>query len=169
MSHQSNNIWAAVRLRPNQINKAEANLQRQGLDYLAPKIKVTKRQQNRFLSKITLLFPGYMFVNIDLTSDDLRKVNSTYGISHVVKVGGQIGKVPDQFIDALKSADKQVRSASKSALQSGDKVEVVHGPFAGLIAEVIRAEAEGRLRVLFDLLENKIKGSVSLNDVVLVK
>jgi hypothetical protein len=36
-------IWAAAKVKPNQINRAELNLKNQGITYFAPKIKVTKR------------------------------------------------------------------------------------------------------------------------------
>lgn len=61
-------------MKQEQANKAEADLTQQGFDFLALKIKVTKRQQNRFISRLDLFFPGYIFVHIDTTTDDARKV-----------------------------------------------------------------------------------------------
>tara|TARA_E500000178_G_C16860045_1_gene679279 strand:+ start:143 stop:361 length:219 start_codon:yes stop_codon:yes gene_type:complete len=72
MSSDTNKIWATVNLKLYQIHKAEANLKRQEIKFLAPKIKVTKHQQNRFINKIGLLFSGYTFVHIDLATDDQR-------------------------------------------------------------------------------------------------
>jgi len=51
------NIWTAVSVKPNQAAKAEANLKQQGFNCLAPKNKVTQRQQNRFINATKLFFP----------------------------------------------------------------------------------------------------------------
>ena len=168
MTTSDKKIWAAVSLKPNQANKAETNLKRQGIDYLAPKIRVTKRQQNRFIDKINLFFPGYIFVHIDLNSDDCRKVNSTYGISHIVKVRDQIGRIPDEFIETINSTFEGVNDLCISALKPGDNVEIVRGPFAGLIAEIIRTDSASRLKCLFSLLEGKVGVSINSEDVILV-
>lgn len=168
MNLQSNKIWAVVSLKPNQTHKAEANLQRQEIDYLAPKIKVTRRQQNRFINKINLLFPGYIFVNIDLSTDDQRKVQSTYGVSQILKVGGQIGKLPDNFVEALKSVKLDEPRTYESDLKPGDNVEIICGPFAGLIAKIYELESTNRVKCLFNLLQGKITMSIDNKDVVLL-
>ena len=151
MTLHGNKIWAAVSLKPNQIYKAEVNLKRQEIDFLAPKIKVTKRQQNRFIHKINLLFPGYIFVHIDLATDDQRKVQSTYGVSQILKVGGQIGTLPKNFIEELKTAKLDAPQIYAGDLKPGDNIEILRGPFAGLIAKLIELDCQNRLKCLFIL------------------
>ena len=166
MSLQSNKIWAVVSLKPNQIHKAEVNLQRQEIDFLAPKIKVTKRQQNRFVNKINLLFPGYIFVHINLATEDQRKVQSTYGISKILKVGGQIAKLPEDFVEALKSTKLDASRTYEHDLKPGDNVEIMRGPFTGLIAKIDELESSNRVKCLFNLLEGKITMSIENKDIV---
>jgi len=168
MTLHGNKIWAAVSLKPNQTHKAEANLKRQEIDFLAPKIIVTKRQHNRFINKINLLFPGYIFVNIDLSTDDPRKVQSTYGVSQILKVGGQIGTLPKNFIEELKSAKLDVPQTCEVGLKPGDNIEIIRGPFAGLIAKITELDSQNRLKCLFNILQGKINMSMNGKDVVVV-
>ena len=168
MTLHGNKIWATVSLKPNQTHKAEANLKRQEIDFLAPKIKVTKRQQNRFINKINLLFPGYIFVHIDLATDDQRKVQSTYGVSQILKVGGQIGTLPDNFIEVLKTAKLEAPHTYAGDLKPGDNIEIISGPFAGLIFKIVELESQNRLKCLFDVLEGKINMSIDAENIVLV-
>ena len=70
MNQDNMKIWSVVSIKPNQMSKAEANLRNQNFTYLAPKIEISKRQQNRFISKTELLFPGYIFVLIDADGGD---------------------------------------------------------------------------------------------------
>lgn len=168
MSLDSNKIWAAVSLKPNQIHKAEVNLQRQGIDFLAPKVKVTKRQKHRFINKINLLFPGYIFVHINPTTGDTRKVQSTYGVSQILKVGGQIGRLPENFIEALKAPSRDAHPICAGDVKPGDNIEIMHGPFAGLIAEIVELDSASRVKCLFNLMEGKINLSIASEDFVLV-
>ena len=168
MTLHGNKIWAAVSLKPNQIYKAEVNLKRQEIDFLAPKIKVTKRQQNRFIHKINLLFPGYIFVHIDLATDDQRKVQSTYGVSQILKVGGQIGTLPENFIEGLKTAKLDAPQTYAGDLKPGDNIEILCGPFAGLIAKLIELDCQNRLKCLFNILEGRMNMYVDDKDVVVV-
>ena len=165
MSSHSNKIWAAVSLKPNQTHKAELNLKMQQIDFLAPKLVVTKRQQNRFINKINLLFPGYGFVHIDLANDDQRRVQSTYGISKILKVGGQIGKLPENFIEEIKSAKLTAPKNYAGGLKPGDNVEIMCGPFSGRIAKIVKLDQQSRLKCLFNLLEGKINISINAENV----
>ena len=166
MSFQSNSIWAVVSLKPNQIHKAEINLQRQDIDFFAPKIKVTKRQHNRFVNKINLLFPGYIFVHINLATDDEQKVQSTWGVSRILKVGGRIARLPDDFVKALKCTKLDTTRTYGHDLKPGDNVEIMRGPFAGLIAKIDEMESANRVKCLFNLIEGKISVSIHNKDIV---
>ena len=160
--------WVAVSVKPNQATKAEVNLSQQGFNYLAPKIKVTTRQKNRFFSKMNLFFPGYIFVQIDEETNDARKVNSTYGVSSIVRVGNQLGSVPAPFIDGLKAIDDENSSVSLNTIEIGQTVEIVRGPFSGLVAELTRVDSSTRVKCLFDLIAGKVSASVLIDDLIAI-
>ena len=80
-------IWAVAQLKPNMISKAEANLERQKFEFFSPKKLVTVRAGKIFKKVQKILFPGYIFVRINPFSKDVTSINSTYGISKLLKVG----------------------------------------------------------------------------------
>jgi transcriptional antiterminator RfaH len=162
------NIWTAVSVKPNQAAKAEANLKQQGFNCLAPKIKVTQRQHNRFINATKLFFPGYIFVQIKLVTDDAWKVKSTYGVSNLLSVGNEIGVIPDDFIGALIDNELNLQPVHDRDLMPGQKVEITKGPFTGLVAELIQVDAAHRIRCLFDLMSGKITATLSKDELVVV-
>ena len=166
MSSLGNEIWAAVSIKPNQIKKAEANLTQQGFIYLAPKIKVTRRNKNRFIQKTELLFPGYLFVHIDKNGCDSQKVNSTYGVSNILKVGNKIGIIPDAFINALQEDTFLKNTPHKKGLRPGQHVEIIKGPFTGLIGKLAQVDCGNRVKCLFNLISGNITASVLLEDII---
>lgn len=168
MSSHGNKNWVAVCLKPNQSNKAEANLIQQGFNFLCPRIKVTKRQKNKFINKIELFFPGYLFVEIDIDSGDVRKVQSTYGVSNIIKFGSQIGVVPEAFICGLQSSSDFKNSIHTDTLIPGQQVKILKGPFAGLIGKLSQVDSSTRVRCLFNLMSGNINASVLKEDLISV-
>ena len=169
MRLSSDKIWAAVNVKPNQAKKAEANLMRQGLDIFAPRIKITKRQQNRFIHRFDLFFPGYIFVHIDTETDDARRVHSTYGVSSIVRVGDRIGALPDTFFEAIRSGTHEMHNQASVDLTPGQKVEIARGPFAGLVVELIRLDASQRVKCLFELMSGKVSILLDADDLIAVE
>jgi transcriptional antiterminator RfaH len=168
MSLHGNKIWSAVSLKPNQANKAEANLSQQGFNYLCPKIKVTKRQKNKFINKTELLFPGYLFVEIDIVNGDVRKVQSTHGVSSIIRFGSKIGVVPEAFMSALLINSDFKNSLHTETLMSGQQVKITKGPFAGLIGKLSQVDTSTRVKCLFNLMSGNIIGSVLKEDLIAV-
>ncbi len=72
--------WYAVRTQPNQEARAEHQLQRQGFATFLPRIGKSVRHARKLRQVRAPLFPGYLFVQLDLTRDRWRAVNSTYGV-----------------------------------------------------------------------------------------
>lgn len=168
MSSDSNKIWAAVSLKPNQSNKAESNLRQQGLNYLCPKIKVTKRLRNKFINKTELLFPGYLFVEINLDNGDVRKAQSTYGVSKIIRFGSQIGVVPDAFINDLLASSDFKNSLHKETLMPGQQVKIIKGPFIGLIGKLSKVDSSTRVKCLFNLISRNFSCSILKEDLIVV-
>ena len=73
--------WYLVQLKPNGHRLAKANLERQGFKTFLPLQNVTKRSAHKFVDRRVPLFPGYMFVKLDIAQNDWRKVNSTLGVA----------------------------------------------------------------------------------------
>ena len=144
--------WVAAQIKPNMLNKARQNLDNQESEYFAPCRVETIKSGNRFRRVERLLFPGYVFVRCDIHSQDIRTLNTTMGLSRVVRgLGSGPGIIPDAFVDALMVACDH-GGVFKDQATAGQKVRFVDGPFVGMVGEVMSADANGRLRILFDLI-----------------
>ena len=56
----------------------------------------------------------------------------------------------------------------KANIKIGDKVRLVDGPFVGVVGEVLSANSNGRLRILFELMAGTSKLTADSNSVAIV-
>lgn len=160
--------WVAAQIRPNMLKKACKNLENQAFEYFSPCRIETVKSGNRFRRVEKLLFPGYIFVRYDIHSRDISTLNATMGLSRLVRgLGNGPGIIPDSFVDALMVACDQW-SLFKDKVSAGNQVRFVDGPFVGMVGEVISADVNGRLRILFDLIAGARTLTVDKNSVEIV-
>jgi len=144
--------WVAAQIKPNMLKKACRNLHDQGFEHFVPRLCEAVKSNNTYRREEKLLFPGYIFVRCDLGSGHISTLNATIGLSRVVKgTGTDAGIIPDGFIEALRFAC-EAGTTTKANIKSGDMVRLVDGPFVGVVGEVLSADSNGRLRILFKLM-----------------
>lgn len=165
---KSNLNWVAAQIKPNMLNKARKNLDNQKSEYFTPCRVETVKSGSRFRRVERLLFPGYIFVRCDIHSQDISTLNATMGLSRVVRgLGSGPGIIPDAFVDALMVACDH-RGVFKDQVTAGKKVRFVDGPFVGMVGEVMSADADGRLRILFNLIAGARTLHVDTNAVEII-
>ena len=65
--------------------------------------------------------------------------------------------VPTGFVERLiETTDGNGLTEISSGLELGSRVKVLSGPFADLIGTLSRIDAEGRVRVLFEIMNGEI-------------
>ena len=149
--------WYAVQTISGQEPKALLNLQRQSYKAFFPAFSRQVRHARRTSWKRQALFPGYLFVELDLTRDRWYPINSTYGVSRIVSFGSRPASLPDGLVESLVEASDeagQIRLAE--TLVSGDQVRVLFGTFADWIGEVASLSDRDRVIVLLDMLSRKV-------------
>jgi transcriptional antiterminator RfaH len=148
--------WFILQVKPNSHFKALNNLKRQGFETFLPLENSTLRTTSRFINSNKPLFPGYMFIAFDRTSEPWSKINNTYGVSRLITFNSILQSVPSSLIDAFRQrCDLSDKLLSKKKLKKGDQVRVLKGPFASLIATVETCEKDQRIWVLMDLMGRK--------------
>lgn len=144
--------WVVVQLRPNMLVKACKHLENQNFEYFAPSRFETIKSSNGFKRIKRLLFPGYIFVHCNVDAKNISALKSTVGLSRLVRgMGDGPGIIPDSFIEELKVANG-VKRSPEASLKRGNKVHIIDGPFVGLVGEIMNADSNGRLQVLFDIM-----------------
>ena len=161
--------WVVAQLKPNMLKKAELNLLRQSFEYYAPKELYTIRKGNIFKRVKKLLFPGYIFVKINIFNRDLSTLGNTLGISKVLKnPKGKAATLPETFIQNLKkTSDTDFNIIKKQEFKVGKIIKCKDGPFTGLIGQIYKVEETGRLKILFEIINGSYTVSLKSNKILL--
>ena len=131
-------------------------------EVLMPSEIVTTIKQGKKTARVRKLYPGYLFVNMEIFEDEVsRELNpkAYYFITGINGVTGFIGgRDPVQLskteIDTIKSHIEKFQSKEvpKSYFDIGQKVTILDGPFVGLIGEISEANPKTqRLKVLVSI------------------
>jgi len=113
--------WIVVTLKPNQSKRAEENLLNQGFTTFFPKI--TYPANEKLVTKD--LFPGYGFIQFT-EYEKLLSINSTKGVSRVMRINDSIAKLADSVIENIKKQLSSLNSqfAIRRPFKKNDKVMI---------------------------------------------
>ena len=159
--------WYVVHCRVNSEQRAEINLQRQDYEVWLPLYHKTRRHARRVESVLRPLFPRYLFVRLDLSSQPWRPILSTFGVHNIIADGDGPLAIGNDIIAALRArADTEgVFEIARSALMPGDQVRVQGGPMADLEG-IFQAELDSdRVLILLKLMGREVRVSVAGGDV----
>jgi transcriptional antiterminator RfaH len=152
--------WFVVHTKPRQEQRALENLQRQGFAAWLPMLSVEKFRRGRLEKVAEPMFSRYLFIQLDKVTSNWSPIRSTIGVSKLVTFGNQPAAVPQDIVDALRSAPSSDMSRFFS---SGDAVRFVDGPLNGLEGLFQAPDGEARAMIFINLLSRPQVVSVELN------
>lgn len=153
--------WFAVQTLSGQEPKALLNLRRQAYTTFFPAFRRQVRHARRTSWKNQALFPGYVFVHLDLTQDRWYPINSTQGVCRLVSFCGRPACLPQGLVERLAEATDEAGTIRLAeSLVSGDKVRVLSGAFADWIGQVAALPDRDRATILLDMLSRKVPVTV---------
>jgi transcriptional antiterminator RfaH len=159
--------WYVVRTQPHCEAKAERQLTNQNFRTFLPRFLKSRRHARKFETIRAPLFPGYLFVILDLARDRWRSVNGTYGVDRLLTQAGAPEPVPHGLVEQLLTAiDAEGVVRLRSNLQDGQMVRVSAGPFADLVGRLQQLDDSGRVRILLEVLGGEVPVLLSQNCVV---
>ena len=141
--------WYLIKTKPRQEKKAKQNLENQGYVAFCPIAKINNR--------LVVLFPGYLFVQLNEKTQNWSPINSTKGVSHFVKFGLNFAKVPTSVIEFIK-ANQHITTKKLKNLNNfkpGNKVQISDGAFKNWIAIFKCYKSDERVILLMNLLGNE--------------
>jgi len=151
--------WYVVNTKPKNEDRAATNLSGGGIEVLAPKLRLRKYKNGRFVYVVEQMFPSYIFVKFD-PIDDFRLVKYARGVKTIVHFADRIVPVQDEAIAFIRSKlDDGVATVEKKMFEKGGKILIKEGPFKGL-SGIFEKELEGKERVM--ILLDSVKFSVSM-------
>jgi Transcription termination factor nusG len=89
-------FWACAQLQPNRTRLARLLLEQRGFEVYAPQVREKRHRVN-------WLFPGYLFITIELQWHDARWCP---GLVRLVMDGMTPAKVPDSVIAAIRERER---------------------------------------------------------------
>ena len=145
--------WYLVQFKPNSYRAAERNLARQGFKTFLPLLETTNRDKSKFKNNVKPLFPGYMFVVIDLDDVYWHKINNTVGVTRLLCYEGKPKAISQNIVMGLISrCDKQGKLIEGKTPEIGDSVTLHKGAFSEFIATVENIDSDKRIWVMMDLM-----------------
>src|SRR3984885_15659307 len=102
MSVDLGSRWYVVQTHPHAETKASEHLRRQGFAIYLPRYLKQRRHARRVERIAAPLFPRYIFVSVDLATQRWLSIDSTIGVTKLIRNGNVPAAVPQPVIDALK-------------------------------------------------------------------
>lgn len=155
--------WYAVSAHPRQESRAEVNLRRQGYVAWLPKLLRSRRHARRVDTVAYPLFPGYLFVQLQSCSQSWRPINSTFGVRHIVTLGGRPAPVCLGVVEELQTLadDQGIVSPALHELKIGQSLRILTGPFSERVGTLMRLPDSERVMMLLSLLGREVPVVVS--------
>ena len=149
--------WHAVSTRPHNERLAAAHLERQGFNVFLPLRVKTVRHARQFRTVHAPLFPGYLFVQLDLAHQQWRSVNGTRGVVSLVMCGERPAVMPQGVVECLHSLSTGGGLVQfDSDLNIGQRVRILAGPFAEHIGTLRHMDDRGRVSVLLEMMGSHV-------------
>lgn len=163
--------WHVLLAEPNRERIAAARLVGAGITSYVPLIirrviakgRVRRtpglHPQRPLRSKVTPMFPGYVFAVLPVDGSKERAAKDTDGIRDMLKFCGSPAILQQAHIDAMKITEvelrprstREERAAILAKYRVGQQVTLLSGPFAQMLAEIETLDDRGRVGVLLSL------------------
>jgi transcription elongation factor/antiterminator RfaH len=149
--------WFVVRTLANQERRAEQQLRQQDFATYLPLVQKSVRHSRKLRQVRAPLFPGYLFVRLDLTRQQWRTINSTYGVSCLIMAGERPLPVPAGIVESFIALTRSNGLIDFTPdLELGSDVRIVSGSLAGLVGRLASCHAKGRVHVLLEIMGQEV-------------
>jgi transcription antitermination factor NusG len=111
------------------------------------------------------MFPNYLFVRMNVLSDEYYWASWSPGVSRIVNFNGHAASIDEPVISILKDrADKEGIIPARSNLKGGQEVRISSGPLAGLLGIIQEPPGpRGRVKLLLQLLNRQMNVEVPVH------
>ncbi len=154
MSAEATKRWYLVYTKPRQEDVARTNLERQGFTTYLPRIRQSRRRQNRRVLVVEAMFPRYLFIELDPQQDNWAPIRSTLGVSALVRFGPYPAPVPEDLLAALRAREDAdgIQELPPPAFRRGEALRIADGAFAGYEGIFLARSGRDRVVVLLEIM-----------------
>jgi transcriptional antiterminator RfaH len=147
--------WYVVETHARGEARALDHLRRQGYAVYLPRYRRRRRHARRTDTVAAPLFPGYLFLRMNVAETRWRAVRSTVGVRRLVAEGEAPLPVPEGIVEDIlgrEDAEGFVPVAPAPPFAPGESVRVVAGPLRDQVGWFQRLADRDRVVVLLSLL-----------------
>jgi len=151
--------WFVVRTKTGAEDRAAWHLKNQGFEAYLPRYRKQVRHARKTSTVLRPVFPGYIFVQMDMAQQRWRAINGTMGVISLVQFGETPRPIADAIVDAIRSgeSDGVVSLVPQSRFKKGDRVRVREGAFADHTALLGEVSDDRRVVLLLDLMGREVR------------
>ena len=96
-----------------------------------------------------------------------RGINGTLGVKHIISAGDVPIALPEGFVETLAAMVGEDGCVTCSPdLMPGEKVELLAGPFASQVGELLSRSDSGRVSVLMEFLYLRVPVHTSVDNLL---
>ncbi|HEY9538905.1 MAG TPA: transcriptional activator RfaH [Kiloniellaceae bacterium] len=159
--------WYVAQTQAQGEERARLNLERQGFRTYLPRYRRERRHARRRDVVKAPLFPGYIFIELDLEQSPWRSINGTFGVTRLVCHADTPAAVPPGIVEEIQAragADGLVE-LPPACLREGQALRIVSGALADCRGLFERMADRDRVILLLDLLGRKVRVEAPLSAV----
>ena len=158
--------WYVVRTKTGAEERAAWHLSNQGFESYLPRYRKQVRHARKTEMVLRPLFPGYVFVCLDLEQQRWRAINGTFGVIGIVQLGNAPHPIPASMVQAIRAREDAAGAVNVApqGLQKGDHVRVREGAFAEYTALLDEVSDDKRVILLLDLMGRAVRISVAMEN-----
>ena len=162
-NNQLSTNWYAIYTKPRAEKKVFERLALSGFNAYLPLVTSIREWSDRKKKIVTPLISSYVFVNTNY--DELFNALTIQGTTGVLRYLGKPAIIRDHEIENLKILMMDTGQFSKlenSTFEKGDEVQVIKGPFTGLIAQSVSIQGKHRIIVEIEAMGSRLVVNVPL-------
>lgn len=153
--------WYVASTQPHAETKALWHLKNQGFRTYLPRYLKRRSHARRTEIVQAPLFPGYLFIDMDVAATRWRAIRSTVGIRHLICRGDQPVPVPRGVVEDIRARETEDGVLPAPNLPPpfarGDAVEVREGPFRDQVGFFECVSDDERVVILLGLLGRQLR------------
>lgn len=152
--------WYVVHTHSKSEFQALSHLKRQGFLAYLPQYLKRRRHARRTDSVRRPLFPGYLFIKMDVERIRWRAIRSTIGIRSLICNGELPAAVPEGVVEDIRAREDDgglVPVAAPAPFDRGETVRVSHGAILDQVGLFDCASDEERVFVLLSLMGRQLR------------
>ena len=156
--------WYVVRTKSCEESKAFFNLKRQGFNTYLPKYKKTRRHARRTETVLAPLFPNYLFVEFDLDTENWSCINSTIGVSKLIRFSSMPTPIPSKVVSEIQAREDTEGMVSLNRylkIKQGDEVTIIAGAFSDRSGIFECQNDDERICILLNLMGRNVRVRLS--------